>query len=164
MAIAWKLLADVRERHQRSALQAVGRDQRALQACEALAHDAERQWLQQRQAKASHWQATVAAVGDGGCSAAQLRLASAWSRTLDARIATAGAAVQQARAVVTQAEGVLDASRSQLRRVSAELEKARQMQQRDRAEQRARQERRQDEATEDASVQGWLAAKCARRA
>ena len=79
MAIAWKLLADVRERHQRSALQAVGRDRRVLQACEAQAQEAEQQWLQQHQAKALHWQSTVAAAGEGGCSVAQMRQAGAWS-------------------------------------------------------------------------------------
>ncbi|WP_457325793.1 serine kinase [Roseateles sp. P5_E11] len=159
MAIAWKLLADVRERHQRSALQAVGRDQRALQACEARAQEAEQQWLQQHQAKAQHWQSTVAAVGEGGCSVAQMRQAGAWSRALDGRIVTAGAAAVQAQVVVAQAAGLLDASRAQLRRASAELEKARQMQQRALAEQRAQQERRQDEATEEASVQMWSAAR-----
>ena len=157
MAIAWQLLAEVRERHQRSALQAVGRDQRALQACEARAQQAERQWQQQQQAKSEHWQSTLAALDEGGCNVAQLRQAGAWSRALDARIVTAGAAVLQAQAGVAVAEGVLDASRSQLRRVSAELEKARQMQQRARAEQRALLERRQDEATEEASVQVWSA-------
>jgi len=159
MAIAWKLLAEVRERHQRSALQAVGRDRRALQACEAQALEAGQQWLQQRQAKAQHWQSTVAAVGEGGCSVAQMRQAGAWSRALDGRIVTAGAAVLQAQAVVAMAEGALDASRGQLRRVSAELEKARQMQRRAQAEQRAQQEHRQDEATEEASVQIWSAAR-----
>ena len=159
MAIAWKLLADVRERHQRSALQAVGRDQRALQACEALAGEARQQWLQQHQAKAQHWQATTAALGEGACSVAQMRQAGAWSHALDARIAAAGTTVLQAQAVVAHAEGQLDASRGQLRRASAELEKARQMQQRDRAELRAQQERRLDEATEEASVQQWSAAR-----
>jgi hypothetical protein len=159
MAIAWKQLADVRESHQRNALQAVGRDKRALQACEALAQEAEQQWLQQYQAKARHWQSTVAAADQGGCSVAQMRQAGAWSHALDARIATAGVALLQAQAVVAMAEGVLDTSRGQLRRASAELEKARQMQQRARAEQRAQQERRQDEATEEASVQLWLVAR-----
>ncbi|MDR7267947.1 flagellar biosynthesis chaperone FliJ [Pelomonas saccharophila] len=159
MAIAWKLLADVRERHQRSAMQAVGRDQRALRACEARAQEAEQHWLQQQQAKALHWQSTVAAVGEGGCSVAQLRQAGAWSHALDSRIVTAGAAVVQAQAVVAMAEGALDTSRAQLRRASADVEKARQMQQRARAEQRAQQERRQDEATEEASVLLWSAAR-----
>lgn len=159
MAIAWKLLADVRERHQRGALQAVGRDQRALQACEARAHEAEQQWRQQHQAKAQHWQTTVAAVGEGACSVAQMRQAGAWSHALDARIVAAGEAVAQAQAVVAHAEEQLDASRGQLRRISGELEKARQMQQRAQAEQRAQQEHRQDEATEEASVQLWSAAR-----
>lgn len=159
MAIAWKLLADVRERHQRSALQAVGRDQRALQACEARAQQAEQQWRQQHQAKSQHWQSTAAALGGGGCSVAQMRMAGAWSHALDARIASAGEAALQAWAIAAQAESVLDTSRGQLRRISADLEKARQMQQRDRAEQRLQQERRQDEVTEEASVQLWLAAR-----
>jgi hypothetical protein len=157
MAIAWQLLADVRERHQRSALQAVGRDRRSLQVCQAQAQQAERQWLQQHEAKSRHWQSTLAALDRGGCSVAQLRQAGAWSHALDARIVTAGTAVLEAQAVVAMAEGALEASRGQLRRASAELEKARQMQQRVGAEQRARQERRQDEATEEAAVQAWSA-------
>lgn len=159
MAIAWKLLAEVRERHQRSALQAVGRDKRALQASEAQAQQAEQQWLQQYQAKAQHWQSTMATAELGGCSVAQMRQAGAWSHALDARIAAAGVAALQAQAVVLMAEGALDASRGQLRRASAELEKARQMQQRAAAEQRALQERRLDEATEEVSVQLWAAAR-----
>ena len=159
MSIAWKLLAEVRERRQHGALQAVARDRQALQASEALAQQAERQWLRQYQAKDRHWQSTVAAAEQGGCSIAQMRQAGSWSRALDARIAAAGVAALQAQAGVLMAEGVLDASRGQLRRASAELEKARQMQQRARAEQRALQERRLDEATEEVSVQLWAAAR-----
>jgi hypothetical protein len=158
VAIAWMLLTDVRERHQRSAMQEVARDQRELEAREAEAEQARREWQQQLEAKAQHWKDTVGALSDGACSVAQMRQAGAWSKALDLQIAQAGMAVVEAQAVVAQAQDVLDASRAHLRRASAELEKAKQMQQRVRAEERALQERRQDELTEEVSVQGWSVA------
>jgi len=155
VAIAWMLLTDVRERHQRSAMQEVARGKRELEAREAQAAEVRREWQQQLEAKAQHWKDTVGALSDGACSVAQMRQAGAWSKALDLQIAQAGVAVVEAQAVVAQAQSVLDASRAQLRQASAELEKARQMQQRAKAEERQHQERRQDEVTEEASVQAW---------
>jgi len=154
-AIDWKLLIGVRERHKTTALEAVARDRRALQASQDQAQAAQAQWHHQVQTQAAHWQATSAALAGGGFKAAQLREAAAGSQALDAQIARAGQAAAQARELVSQHEARLDTSRGGLRAAEGELEKARQMQQRVHAQQLRAGELRQEDATEELAVQKW---------
>jgi len=163
MSIDWKLLIDVRERQKTAAMEVVARDRQAADASQARLQQAQAQQQQQVNAKAQHWQATAGELSGGHCSVAQLRHAGAWSGALDAQILQAGQVAAQAEHAHVQTQQVLDASRRQLRDASGELEKAQQMQQRTRAEQRRLQELRQDEGTEEAATQVWLAHQTARR-
>ena len=156
-SIDWKLLIDVRERQKTAALGVVARDRKAAEQSHAQLLQAEAWREQQVQSKAAHWQATVGALAGGQCNVAQLRHAGAWSGALDAQIAQAQQQAVQAGEFHAQREEVLARSRQALREASGELEKARQMQQRARAERLALQETRQDEAAEEAASQAWAA-------
>jgi len=154
-SIDWKLLVDVRERQKTAALGVVARDREAAEQSHARLRQAEA-WREERvQSKAAHWQATVGALAGGQCNVAQLRHAGAWSGALDVQIAQAQQQAAQAGEFHAQREEVLARSRQALRDASGELEKARQMQQRARAERLALQETRQDEAAEEAASQAW---------
>ena len=155
--VDWKLLIDVRERQKTAALEVVAREREAAGQSHAQLLQAEAWCEQQVRSKAAHWQATAGALAGGQCNVAQLRHAGAWSGALDARIAQAQQQAAQAGAFHAEREEVLARSRQALRVASGELEKARQMQQRARAEQRALQASRQDEATEEAASQQWAA-------
>jgi flagellar biosynthesis chaperone FliJ len=155
MSIDWGLLVEVRERQKTSAMEVVARDRRAAGESLAMWHQAQASQQQQVNAKLQHWQATSGALSGGRCDVAQLRQAGAWSGALDARIVQAGEAAAQAAQVHAQRQQVLEASRRQLREASGELEKAKQMQQRTRAEARCERERRLDAVTEEAAAQAW---------
>ncbi|HJS03462.1 MAG TPA: serine kinase [Variovorax sp.] len=155
--IDWKLLIDVRERQKTAALGVVARDRDAAEQSRAQLRQAEARREAQVQSKAAHWQATVGALAGGQCNVAQLRHAGAWSGALDAQIAQAQRQAVQAGELHAQREDVLARSRQALRDASGELEKARQMQQRARAERLALQETRQDEAADEAASQAWAA-------
>ena len=155
--IDWKLLIDVRERQKTSALGVVARDRDAAEQSRAQLRQAEARREAQVQSKAAHWQATVGALAGGQCNVAQLRHAGAWSGALDAQIAQAQRQAVQAGELHAQREDVLARSRQALRDASGELEKARQMQQRARAERLALQETRQDDAADEAASQAWAA-------
>lgn len=155
--IDWKLLIDVRERQKTAALGVVARDRDAAEQSRAQLRQAEARREAQVQSKAAHWQATVGALAGGQCNVAQLRHAGAWSGALDAQIAQAQRQAVQAGELHAQREDVLARSRQALREASGELEKARQMQQRARAERLALQETRQDEAADEAASQAWAA-------
>jgi hypothetical protein len=155
--IDWKLLIDVRERQKTAALGVVARDRDAAEQSRAQLRQAEARREAQVQSKAAHWQATVGALAGGQCNVAQLRHAGAWSGALDAQIAQAQRQAVQAGELHAQREDVLARSRQALRNASGELEKARQMQQRARAERLALQETRQDEAADEAASQAWAA-------
>jgi hypothetical protein len=155
--IDWKLLIDVRERQKTAALGVVSRDRDAAEQSRAQLRQAEARREAQVQSKAAHWQATVGALAGGQCNVAQLRHAGAWSGALDAQIAQAQRQAVQAGELHAQREDVLARSRQALRDASGELEKARQMQQRARAERLALQETRQDEAADEAASQAWAA-------
>jgi hypothetical protein len=155
--IDWKLLIDVRERQKTAALGVVARDRDAAEQSRAQLRQAEARREAQVQSKAAHWQATVGALAGGQCNVAQLRHAGAWSGALDAQIAQAQRQAVQAGELHAQREDVLARSRQALRDASGELEKARQMQQRARAERLALQETRQDDAADEAASQAWAA-------
>jgi hypothetical protein len=157
MSIDWKMLIDVRERQKTAALGVVARDRDAVEQSRAQLRQAEARREAQVQSKAAHWQATVGALAGGQCNVAQLRHAGAWSGALDAQIAQAQRQAVQAGELHAQREDVLARSRQALRDASGELEKARQMQQRARAERLALQETRQDEAADEAASQAWAA-------
>jgi hypothetical protein len=157
MSIDWRLLVEVRERQKTVAMEVVARDRRA--AGESLAAWQQAQALERQQvaAKVQHWQATAGVLSRGGCDVAALRQAGAWSGALDAQIVQAGRQAMQAGQAHAVREQTLEASRRELRAASGDLEKARQMQQRERSEQRRLQERRHESRTDDAATQSWLA-------
>lgn len=155
MSVDWMLLIDVRERQKSAAMGVVARERQAAEQSLARLQKAETWREQQVQDKAQHWQDTAGALSGGVFSVAQLRQAGAWSGALDARIAQAGQTVAQAGQAHAQREQALAASRLRLRGASGELEKARQMQERTRAEQLRLQGLRHDDAAEEAAVQAW---------
>lgn len=159
MSIDWGLLVEVRERQKTSATQRVARERRAAGESLAMWQQAQAREQQQLDAKQQHWQATAGALSGGECNVAQLRQAGAWSGALDAQIVRAGEAAAQARQVHGERLQVLESGRSALRAASGELEKAKQMQQRTRAEQRRQREQRLDAMTEEAAAQAWLSRK-----
>jgi len=159
--IDWKLLVGVRERQKTVAMGIVARDRAAAEQSRAGLQQAQEWQQQQVQNKAAHWQETAGALTDGQCSVAQLRHAGAWSAALDARIAEASRLAAQAGQAHALRESTLDASRRKLRAASAEVEKAQQMQQRNRGERLRLQEQRLDEATEETTSQAWAARRSA---
>jgi hypothetical protein len=154
MDIAWPTLIQVRERHQRAAQEAVAQERRETVACEARLAAADAQWRQEIEARASLWQ-RLREPTDGALNVAQLSQASAWSRTLDGRIARAGDAVVAARRRLAQQEERLAASRQRLRDATGELSKAEQMQQRDLQARRRAAELRRDDRSEESATLVW---------
>lgn len=155
MNVDWKVLVDVRERQRQAALEAVVREREAADAGQVQAQLARDRLQLQMAAKAGHWQSTAGLLAGGDCSVAQLRQAGSWSRVLDREIAQAGQAALEAQAAALQRQQALEQSRRLLRAAAGELEKARQMQQRCRAEQQRLLDVRRDDATEDAAAQAW---------
>lgn len=152
----WHLLIGVRERQKTAALALVVHERCALQAAKDQARMADAQWQHQLQAKTAHWQATKAALAGGGFKSAQLREAATGSRALDSHIAQTGRAAAEARTQVLQQEARLGARLGELRSAEGELLKARQMQDRQRAQQLRTGELRQEDAAEDVATQKWL--------
>lgn len=155
MSSDWKLLADVRERQKTVAMGVVARDRAAAEESQARLRQAEALRQQQVQSKLQHWEATRGALSGGRFNVAEFRNAGAWSGALDARIAQAGEAAAQAARANTEREQVLEQSRRQLRAAHGELEKARQMQQRVRAEHLHLQELRIEDTNEESTAQAW---------
>jgi hypothetical protein len=153
MSSDWKLLADVRERQKTVAMGVVARDRAAAEESQARLRQAEALRQQQVQNKLQHWEATRGALSGGRFNVAEFRNAGAWSGALDARIAQAGEAAVQAERAHT--EQVLEQSRRQLRAAHGELEKARQMEQRARAEHLHLQELRIEDTNEESTAQAW---------
>ena len=155
MSIDWKLLADVRERQKTVAMGVVARDREAAEQSQAQLRQAEVLRQQQEENKLRHWEATRGALAGGQCSVAEFRSAGAWSGALDARIAQAGEAADKAARAHSEREQLLAQSRRQLRAAHGELEKARQMQQRARAERMHLQELRLEDINEETTAQAW---------
>ncbi|RST56447.1 serine kinase [Variovorax sp. MHTC-1] len=157
MSVDWKMLIAVRERQKTAAMGVVAREREAAARSLAELQQAEERHRQELESKASHWQDLQGAFASGQCNVAQLRVAGAWSGALDAQIAKAGSAAVQAGAAHAQHEELLARSRQALRAASGEVEKAQCMQQRERAEHARMQELRQEDASEEATTQAWLA-------
>ena len=157
MKLHWKTLIDVRERQKLAALEQVARDREVAEASQALALRAKAELVQCQQAKAGHWQATAGAVNGGACNVGQLRSAAHWSGALDRQIAQAQGGVQKANDTSERHQKMLDVSRQQLRVAASGIEKARQMQQRERTEAQRLAGLRLDDITEELSAQAWAA-------
>jgi hypothetical protein len=155
MSVDWKLLSDVRERQKTAAMGVVVRDRAAADESQAQLRQAEAAQQQQVQNKLRHWEATRGALSGGQVSMAEFRNAGAWSGALDAQIAEAGQATAQAARAHTGREQVLEESRRLLRAAHGELEKARQMQQRARAERVHLRELRIEDTNEESTAQAW---------
>jgi len=155
MSIDWKLLIDVRERQKIAAAGVVTRERQAADESQAQLRQAQWQVQQKQQHKDGHWQGTRQALAGGQCRVAELVRAGEWSRALDAQIAKASQNAAQAGQAHALREQALEESRQRLRAAHGEVEKARQMQQRARAEALRLVEVRQDEAAGDAATRTW---------
>jgi len=155
MSIDWKLLIDVRERQKTAAAGVVTRERKAADESQLRLRQAQWQVQQEQQHKDGHWQGTRQALAGGQGRVADLVQAGAWSRALDAHIARASQNALQAGQAHAQREQALEESRRRLRAAHGEVEKARQMQQRARAEALRLAEVRQDGDAGDAAAGTW---------
>jgi len=148
VSIDWKRLGQVRERHQVRAQQEVARERAAAALAEHALHTAQASLAQEQANKQALWQQQAQSAS---LSVDHLRQASAWSRTLDARIAQAAVGVQAAHGRAQAQHERLEASRESLRRAARERQKADEMGQRaHRAHLRQREQRLEDAADEAA--------------
>jgi hypothetical protein len=155
MSVDWKLLVEVRERQKTVATSEVARERHAADESQALLRQAQSQVQQEQRSKDGHWQGTRQALAGGHCRVAELVQAGAWSKVLDAQIAKASQAAAEAGQAHALREQALEESRRRLRAASGEVEKARQMQQRARADELRLAEVRHEESAEEASARTW---------
>ena len=156
MSIDWALLTQVRDRQKAAAQERVAHERQAAERHAAQEQQARSALQQEVAAKQALWDSTVAG-GAGGLSVDHLRQASAWSRSLDLRIARAAASHREAAQQAAQQQARLDLSRQQLRAAAADVDKAEQMRTRALAERRQRQELRAEDAADESAAQAWAA-------
>lgn len=154
MAIDWKVLTQVRDRHKQVAQEEVARERRIVEQREAEARQAEERLQAQIESKAQLWERSITSQ-TGGFSVAQLCQASTWSRTLDTRIAEAGTKLREAEQMAAQQQERLEMSRQQLRAAAGDLQKAEQMGLRARAAKQRLTETHMEGAAEDVALQIW---------
>ena len=152
----WQRLVDLRERRRTIALEAMSADRRAAERLEEGARSAQAGVARCEDAKAQHWQSTLAG---SGLDVAQLCGAAAWSRALDGRIGAARDAFEDALAQARAGERALEASRERLRRAAGGVEQAGRMRERTQAAQRRTDDLRLDSTTEDFAAARWAAAR-----
>lgn len=155
MSINWKLMRDLRERQRTLAGESVAQERKAVAESESQARQAQQRLVQEQNNKAALWNETTAAFNGGVGSIERLRQASAWSSTLDNKVAQAAQGVQQAQTVVEQRNAVLQTRLQALRAASADVEKAKEMQTRMAAGQRKEAEARAEEGTEEWATYRW---------
>ncbi|HKX42259.1 MAG TPA: serine kinase [Burkholderiaceae bacterium] len=155
MTIEWDRLIDVRERRKRSALEKMLAERREAERSRAQLQREQAEREQRAAAKVAHWQATRAALGEGGGHVAQLVAATAWSGALDAAIAQQDRVVQQAQAASAERERALDASRAALRTAVGHVEKATRMQQRELKQQQRSRDACVDAQAEEVAAVRW---------
>jgi hypothetical protein len=152
----WQRLVDLRERRRTIALEAMNADQRAAERLEDGARSAQAGVARCEDAKADHWQSTLA---ESALNVAQLCGAAAWSRALDGQIGAARAAFEAALEQARAGERALEASRERLRRAAGGVEKADRMRERTQVERRRADDLRLDATTEDFAAARWAAAR-----
>lgn len=153
----WQVLIGVRERRRDTAQQDLQREQRLTEACRQGMVQAETAWRAQLAARDAHAESTRQSVA-GGASIAQLRHSSAWHGALGQRIAARAQALSEARERLARQRQAMAQARRALLKADAELEQAREMQQRRRREQRGLAERRVEDALDESGAQAWSAA------
>jgi hypothetical protein len=155
MSIDWKLMINLRERQRTTASDKVAREREAVAQSEAQVRAAQARLAQEQDSKAALWSDTAAAFYGGVCNIERLQQASAWSRTLDGKVAQAAQSVHQAQVVAQQKNAVLEARRQELRAAMAELEKAKEMQTRLLANRRRTAEAHADEVVDEWAANQW---------
>lgn len=152
MAIDWKLMIDLRERQRTTASDLVQRQRQVVAESEAEVQAARMRLVQQQDSKAALWNGISNAKA---CTIDEMQRASAWSRALDGKVAEAAQAVHQALVVAQEKHAVLEQRRRELRAAMAELEKAKEMQQRLLTGQRRAAEARADEVVDEWAANQW---------
>lgn len=155
MSINWKLMSDLRERQRTLASESVAKERKAVAESESQANEAKQRLIQAQNNKAALWSETRAAFNGGVGSIESLMLASAWSRTLDNKVAQAAQGVQQAQTVVDERTAVLQTRLQALRAANADVEKAKEMQTRLATGRRKEAEARADEGTDEWATYRW---------
>lgn len=152
-AVSWQTLVQVREAGERSAQHQVSRDADTVAVTGHRLFAAQCDWMSSRQAGLQHRQALQRVADEGRATVAALRHGAHWDQALTQRLASTTRAVREAEGVHAQAEALLDISRAELRRASAQLEKARHLDEQTRRAQARARERRLDEQADDAALQ-----------
>lgn len=157
MTIDLNRLIDVREQHERTALQRFAQEQRERDSS-LQRSDAARTRLQaQHASKAAHWEAALSALAQGTRGVNDLRDAEAWSLALQQAIEQAERDLAVAQALTAEREAALEQARRRLHEASADVHKAREMALRLERERDQQQERRAEQAAEDHASQAWAA-------
>ena len=154
--IDWQVLIGVRERRRDAAQALMQREQREANACEQQVQQADADWRAQLAAREAHARSTRDSFA-GGASVETLRQSGAWHGALGERIAAKAHALVQAQRRFARQQAVLAQSRLALLKADAELDQARQMQQRRRREQLRVVELRIEDALDESSTQSWAA-------
>lgn len=157
MTVEWQLLADLRERRKRIALEAMLAQRLDTERSREEAQRAHAEWQRCVEASQGHWHATRTEMVGGAFNVAQLRHAAAWSGALEAQAAARLGMVQQAQAMAQERERLLDASREALRTAAGGVEKAEHMQRLERTRRALADDARIDTAVDELATTRWFA-------
>jgi hypothetical protein len=152
-ALDWPLLVGVRERRRESAQEALQHEQRVTAAREHELRQADEAWRAQIAARSAHTQH----MRTGVTSVAQLQQGGAWDGALAQRILARQRDVAAAQQRLAAQQAVLAEKRRALLKADAELDQARQMQQRSRRERRQVAELRLEDTLDETGAQTWQA-------
>jgi hypothetical protein len=150
-SLDWPLLVGVRERRRESAQEALQHEQQVTAVRVQEVQQAEADWRAQIAARATHAQQMRQAV----TSIAQLQQGGAWDGALAQRILAREHDLAVARQRLADQQNVLAEKRRALLKADAELEQARQMQQRHRQERRQLAELRLEDTLDETGAQTW---------
>lgn len=153
--IDWPALITVRERRRDAAREVLRQAQAEAAQGEAQVQRAEAAWQAQLAARDRHSQDLRQQFSGGGASVASMRLGGAWDGALAQRIAQRSLDLRDARGALARLEQVVAEKRRAVLKADAELDQARQMQDRQRRERRQLVEQRLEDTLDETGVQTW---------